>query len=131
MFFFQPFPFQVLLPLNLLKREGNERFSFILKGKTVEMDKNPSAVSLPEQKFPLKTLLIKTEVNDVWKKVGQILVQEEKPDSLALHLSLGIAEEVFRRLVRIKDLGMGIREKEGNLDRIEEVRSAFKHFYHP
>jgi hypothetical protein len=117
--------------LNLLKREGDERFSLIFKGKAMEMDKNSSAASLPEQKFPLKTLLIKAEVNDVGKKVGQVLVQEEAPDSLALHLSLGIAEEVFCRLVRIKDLGMGIREKESNLDRIEKVRPASEHFYHP
>ena len=96
----------------------------------MEMDKYSLPVFLPEKEFSSKTILIKAEINDVGKEVGQILYQEEQSDPLPFHLPSAIAEEIFCGLVHIEYLRMGIGQEESNLNRIEKVGPVLKHLYH-
>jgi hypothetical protein len=75
------------------------------------MNKDFSPVSLPEQKFSLKPILIETEVNDIGEKVGQILLPKEHPDPLTFDLALRVTEETFCRLINIKNFGVHIGHK--------------------
>ena len=68
-----------------------------------EVNENLIPVSLSEQKLSLKAVLIKAQVNNVGKKINQVLIQKEHPDPFAFHFSSAVAEEILCGLIGDKE----------------------------
>jgi hypothetical protein len=72
------------------------------------VNENLVPVSLSEQKFSLKAVLIEGQVNNVGKKVEPVVMQKEHPNFLAFDPSSAVADEFLCRLIGEKNGGVGI-----------------------
>jgi hypothetical protein len=71
-FHLQSFPLQLLQSLNLLEGKRNKNFSFLPESGREEMDENLCPIFLSQKSFPFVAGLIKCEVDDIWKEIGQV-----------------------------------------------------------
>jgi hypothetical protein len=113
-----------------LKGKGQKYFLPFLEGSTEQMDKNSFPIFPPHQGFAIEPLFVKGEVEDVGKKIDQVLFKEENPDPLPLQILGPMSEERFYRLIGVQNFGMGIRDHKGRLNRIEKKLSIPQNINH-